>query len=549
MADKFFDDFEMEGSALDGPSIDDILAQAGQFMQDLGIDTEIVEEALKDEPIEEIEEDTSADIYASVNEEEMPDYDASVVARKINELEGIELMQLEERYGRQDVGKFGQHGTVISEVRTLDKYERSVFLREDFVSPQFNLQYFYKLKSDVDRRDIQGKINEFFANNPLLRVNFYSLGIESKMHKIVFAKREPSVKFYGMKFLKGDALNKSLDKMMSDDIQRPFDLENDILIRFTCVNISEEDYAVIVTMSRLLLDAFNEREFFYRVFEVKNPPRLPSSEEEKSAFSANTASYYMKLLKDLPPVPTLPRFKKDHNRFVPRLYQTFLHPEFYKLLMEKSFGKRDIMIAIISTAWGLLQKQVNYNRETYFAILVSEHSLEGNVKSTDGKIYPIPLRIAINDNSVLSDIAGKLLRQMLTSRSLGCTKMKYTLKPLGHPDELFPCYLHFHDFLKRGESFDKVKTANEYKLLTVNSFDAGRSDLDIYFELKKEGLAVIYRYNPFCFTPRTIKPLAKYFEMALGCLLLAYEQKFSVFENIYKDQIKGWDNTFSSYML
>ena len=197
-------------------SVDDILASAGQFMESLGLDTEIIDDALKDEPLEEENEEESikADIYASVADEEMPDYDAPVVTRKVEELSDIARMQLEERYGNQNVGKLAEHGTVISEVRTLDKYERNIFLREDLVSPQFNLQYLYKLESDKERRDITANIAEFFANNPLLRVNFCSIGVDAKMHKLVFKRREPTTSFYSMRFLKGDALNNSLMKMM-----------------------------------------------------------------------------------------------------------------------------------------------------------------------------------------------------------------------------------------------------------------------------------------------------------------------------------------------
>ena len=533
-------------SAIDGESIDDILSQAAAFMQALGLDTDIVEEALKEE---EPEEDAISDVYASVQEHEMPDYDAPVVIRKIEELDPTELAQLEDRYGNQNVGRFAEHGTVISEVRTLDKYERSIFLGEDLTSPQFNLQYLYKIESDMDRRDIQAKINEFFANNPLLRVNFLSIGLDAKMHKILFKKREPMVNFYSMRFLKGDALNNSIEKMMENDRQKPFDLAKDPLLHFICVKVGDDFYAVIVTLSRLVTEVFNEREFFYRVFGVKNPPQIPKDTAKELDYSEETAAYYHKLLKDLPPIPKIPRFERDYNHFIPRIHQAFLHPELFKILKDKSFNKRDVMIAIIATAWGLLQKQVNYNRETYFALLLSDHNLGDNAKITAGKVYPLPLRIAINDNSILKDIAGKVLRQMLTSRSLGCTKMKYILKPFGDPAELFPCYLHFHDFSKSAEEFDKAETLKSYKLLEVKSFDAGRSDLNIYFDIKKEGLAITFRYNPFCFTPRTIKPLAKYFEIAIGCLLLAYNQKFSVFEDIYQDQIKGWDRSFGSYIL
>lgn len=532
-------------------SVDDLLADAGRFMQALGLDTEIVEDALKDEPIEEEDEseEIKADIYASVAEEETPDYDAPVVIRKVEELSDIERMQLEERYGNQNVGKLSEHGTVISEVRTLDKYERNIFLREDFVTPQFNLQYLYKIKSDIERRDILTNIADFFANNPLLRVNFTSIGVDAKMHKLLFKKREPSVSFYSMKFLKGDALNNSLDKMMEGDIEKPFDLSREVLARFVCVRVGEDYYAVIITLSRLVAQVFNEREFFYRVFGVQNAPQIPKDVANEQDYSDSAASYYHKLFKDLPPTPNIPRFKPDYNHYVSRSQQGFLHPKLYRLLREKSFGKRDIMIAILATAWGLLQKQVNYNRETYFAMLLSDHNLSESAKITAGKIYPLPLRITIDEDTIISDVAGKLLRQMLTSRSLGCTKMKYILKPIGEPTELFPCYLHFHDFSKARESFEDVKIGGGYALLEIKSFDAGKQNLNIYFEIKKEGLSITYHYNPFCFRPRSIKPLAKYFEIAIGCLLLTYNQNFSVFEEIYKENIKGWDNSFGSYII
>ena len=535
-------------SMLDDESVDSILVEAEKFMEALGLDAEVVEEALNDEQIETSEEDLAA-VHATVSEEEMPDYDAPVVARKINELDYAELVQLEEHYGNQYVGRLAEHENMIAEVRTLDKYERSIFLGEDLVSPQFNLQYLYKVKSDIERRDIAEKINDFFANHPLLRVNFLSIGTDAKMHKILFKKREPIVNCLNLKFLKGETLDKSITKIMTEERQKPFNLSKDVLMRFTCIMAADDYYAVIITLPRLVSEFFNEREFFYRVFNVINPHKPLKAVLDEWDYSEETAWYYHHLLKGLPPTPNIPRFKKDNDHYVSRIHETFLHPELFNILNEKSFGKRDIMIAIIATAWGLLQKQVNYNRETYFALLLSDHNLGDNAKITTGKIYPLPIRIIINSNAVISDIVGKILRQMLTSRSLGCSKMKYVLKPFGTPEDLFPCYLHFHDFTMAREDFDKADAREGYKLLDVKSQDAGREDLSLYFELRKEGLSVTFRYNPFCFTPRTIKPLAKYFEIAMGCLLLAYDQKFSIFEEIYQENIKGWDKTFASYML
>ncbi|MBR3722633.1 MAG: hypothetical protein IKN12_07675 [Selenomonadaceae bacterium] len=530
------------------PDLDEILKQAERLLRHIGKDPEIMKEIAPEPEPETKEDEPKEELFynETIDEDVLPEEDAPVTATKMTDIKGVELAQLENRYGRQNLGKHSQHGFMIEEVRTLSGYERSVLTGEDFVSPQFNLQFLYKVKSDIEREDLMENMKNFFANTPLIRVNFFPIGKEAKMHKIVFVKRRPVVNFYSLKFLKNDALERTIEKLMKDELKKPFDIGSDVLIRFTFIKAGEEDYAIIVTESRLLAQSWREDDFFSQVFGFKKYKDTPILTPDDPTFSMNMAKYYRNLMKDLPSTPKIPRFSPNYGKFTPKIYQTYLHPDLYKILKDKSMGNSDLMIAILSTAWGLLQKQVNYNRDTYFAILFSSYSLERNPQATASKIYPLPIRLTINDDATIKNITGRLLRQMLTGKSLGCTKMKYVLKTLGDPNELFPCYLHFHGFSQEQKDFGNVKLGEGYALLNVESSDAGRGDLNIYFDIRKEGLAITFRYNPYAFEQHTIRPLAKYFEIAVGCLLLSYGQNLSLFEEIYKENIKGWDRSFDS---
>lgn len=532
-------------------SLDDILTDAAKFMKQLGLDTDILEDIPTEEDLNKEAEEAAAQesiFFDETVENANPFEYVPVEARIISELSTVERMQIEERYGQQDSGKFSGHSGLINEVRTLSVEERCVFAEEDFLSPQFNLQLFYKINSDMDRRDVMANIREFFAENPLLRVNFFSMGVDAKTYKLVFKKKEPRISLFSVKYLKGESLEKTLAKIMLDERQRPFDLSGDTLIRFNLIKVGEDYYGLIVTMSRLIASAWDERRFFKKVFGYENA-KIPEIDATEQPFSVYAANYYLKLLTDLPPIPNIPRFSPDPNRFIPRTHQIFLHPQFYKILKQKSLGKKDVMIAILATAWGLLQKQVNYNRDTYFALLLSEHSMVKNPQVTAGRVYPVPVRITVNGNATVDDVVGRLLRQMLTSKSLGCTKMKYILKEVGEPRDLFPCYLHFHGFSQTHDGFEDTIVKDTFALLDIEAFDAGKRDLNIYFDIKREGLSITFSYNPFSFENRTIKPLAKYFEIAIGCLLVSFGQDISVFEEIFSENIKGWDRSFGSYIL
>ena len=219
---------------------------------------------------------------------------------------------------RQTYGQFilepGRATRHIEEVRTLNNYEKLIFEEQQLVSPNYALQFLYKFGKDVDRQELKANLRRNWATLiervPELRVNFAPLGYDYKMHKIIMSHCSADIRHISLNRLSGNSLDRSLASLMQDDRQRPFDLKQDFLIRFTLVRTDDNEYAIILTYPRLLSRVFK------RIYlpMVMNLPKIPDTLKLSDGgenfvempISHKMKSYWRGLMKNLPSRPKLP---------------------------------------------------------------------------------------------------------------------------------------------------------------------------------------------------------------------------------------------------
>ena len=145
----------------------------------------------------------------------------------------------------------------------------------------------------------------------MFRTNFFDAG--SRVLKIIFQSRPelPEITYRSLKHLDADDMNETLTKIMEADRRERFDLKNGCLIRFAVFGTGENEFAVLITMSMLIAESFDEKNFFRYISgngEYKSKATV-SSMTGKSAVPAK--KYWENILTDLPNVPTIPGEKKS----------------------------------------------------------------------------------------------------------------------------------------------------------------------------------------------------------------------------------------------
>ena len=453
---------------------------------------------------------------------------------------------------------------VVEEIRTLNAYEKSIFEEQQLVTPEYCLQFLYKFrKTDVEIKDLKIKLKnnliELVRRVPELRVNFVRLGYEDKMHKLVFRNRIPDIRYISLNRLSGDALDRSLSTIMQEDRNKGFDLAQDLLFRFTLVRTDEYEYAIIITEPRLLSRAFRQV-YLYLIMNVAQIPEhlnFAGADEKftEAPVSTKMKSYWRQLMRNLPACPKLPGFDKEPYSHRGANYVLTLNKEDLRKIEAISDNNRGIIVAILQTAWGILQRQVNYCRETYFCMIMNEHSLLVNdenrptMADRSGELIPLPVRIACEDFMLIKEIVAQQLRQMLISYKVPCRKMRNFLEEIGQPRDLFPYFLYFNGFAAGKISYSRTAGSPRCELVDNIGWDSNDVNLAIHFIMDADGIKVNFKYNAYAFSGYSVEPLAKSYAICLHNMLRDWHERFDIFSRNFREDVKKWDTTFGGYIL
>ena len=165
--------------------------------------------------------------------DEIEETDAPFESRKVWELSAYEREQVIEVYGAQpDSERSIQCMRPVHEVRTLNAWERAVFEGQSLVSSKYCIQILYKIRGEIERSELQQAAQQLFAENAELRVHFLPLGWGEKMHKLIFQKMMPDIRYRNMENIADDSIDRFLKKMMEDEQEKGFDMERSPLVRF-----------------------------------------------------------------------------------------------------------------------------------------------------------------------------------------------------------------------------------------------------------------------------------------------------------------------------
>ena len=452
----------------------------------------------------------------------------------------------------------------IEEIRTLNAYERSIFEEQQLVTPEYCLQFLYKFrKADIEMKDLRTKLKQNLAELvrrvPELRVNFVPLGYEDKPHKLIFRSRVPEIRFISLNRLSGDALDRSLISLMQEERNKGFDLAQDFLLRFTLVRTDEYEYAIIITEPRLLSRTFRQV-YLYLIMNVAEIPahlNLAAADEKfaEAVVSVKMKSYWRQLMRNLPSIPKLPGFDREPRSYHPANYTLSVDSEDLRLINAKSEGNRGVIVSILQTAWGLLQRQVNYCRETYFCLIMNEHSLlvdEENRRTMadrSGELIPLPVRIACEDYMLIKEIVSQQLRQMLVSYKVPCRRMRNFLEEIGLPRDLFPYFLYFNGFAAGKTSYSRMAGSPRCELVDNIGWDSSKVNLAIHFNMDSGGIKIHFKYNSYAFSGYSVEPLAKSYAICLHNMLRDWNERFDSFSRSFRNDVKKWDTTFGGYIL
>ena len=403
---------------------------------------------------------------------------------KFEELTKSEREILKQIYGIQLNVGIGHSSNKIIHVEELNDYEKQLFDKDNLISANQFVQKLYKISGNLIPLRFNLAVNNLIKSTEEMRMNYCQ--VDNRILKVFFEHRQkmPEVMYRNLENVSD--IDTTLKNIIEADMRQNFDLRHDNLIRFSVFHTGDEEYAVLMTVARLIENAFDIKNFFR---EVMNLEILTAKKEKVKAWTGLTSesikNYWSKILKELPTLPLLPYSRTNAGIYKQRAYFLTIPADIMSDLREKAKSNKIMLMAILETAWAVMLQEFNNSQDVAFATLVPS--------KTDENVNMIPVRLQTENQMIIQDTVDKQFKQLIISQPYASIQM---IEPQG---KRFDHFLSFTDFLKDELLYSEAETKPDGQLVLQNSWTTRSMKLGLYFHYSENitSISILYDENIF----------------------------------------------------
>lgn len=456
---------------------------------------------------------------------------------KIVELLEEEQSVLKQVYGVYCNNSKGMHQNRIVEVYELSDDESWFFRHRRFISPYLFQQTLYKVQGNILPLRMNSIIHLVVEQTELLRCNY--CGVGNRTVRVVFQTRDelPLPVYRSLMEVNPEDIDSALKTVMEADMRKPFDLRKGNLVRFAVFRTGEMECAVLVTAAKLIadrldihallkmIDSTNEQGDASGV--VLNVARHSSIWTD--SITVSIRDYWKKVLWDFPSCPRLPyRIKSRSDRYRQSYYRMLIPKDILSDLKRKARTNRSMLLAILTTAWGLLLKNYNPGLEITLCMLIPVRKTGIYSNTSSGAFNIIPTRLTLKEGMTVQNLVNAQFQQFVISSPYACFDWSRLQDISGSRDMLFNHCLSFLDFLEEGESYRESRALPEGKTVSRMVWDAHGMPMGIYFHCVDGKVSMDFLYDAEQFLPYGVESLANRYKLMLEQMLLKWDSSAEI---------------------
>ena len=329
-------------------------------------------------------------------------------------------------YGPQPEGGYAAHR--IAYVRGLSEYESWFFGSGNFLSPSFLTQALYKLKGTLSPIRFNRALRELDVQDDVLRTNYCDVGDRVLAVVVTERKYTESVVFQNLQgrdpedgvndasglYVTKDGVQK--EKSAAAALRYPFDVKKRGLLRIFVFHTGMDEYAILVTAARIILDRFDARALFRSALGLPEQPRRVVPVPDRNVqMEAKMLEYWKKLLAAPPRSASLPWEIADAppHPYKQRAFRIVFPEGLYSDLMTEAKGNRLMLMSILSTAWGGLLQTEGRLRDLCLCLFMPERGKK------DEEWHPfqmVPVRQTADKDETIGALVKRQFQQLLVSQ-------------------------------------------------------------------------------------------------------------------------------------
>ena len=443
---------------------------------------------------------------------------------KFKDLPEVEQETLNQIYGLQFSGSRGYNPNTITYVEKISEKEKPFFDKNNLISANQFVQKLYKISGNLIPLRFNLAVSNLIKNIKELSMNYCQ--VDNRILKISLEKHKEKPEIVYRNLENTPNIDETMKTIIDADMRKNLDLRYDNLIRFSVFHTGDEEYAVLITVARLIENTFDVKNFFREVMKLELI--IPKKEKIKawtSLTSESIKNYWLKVLEDMPILPLLPysrlpavAYKQKSSRFI-------IPAEIMSDIREKAKSNKMMLMTIFATAWGILLQEYNKSQDVAFATLVPSKVNEN--------FYMIPIRLQTNNQISIQEIVNQQFKQLIISQSYASLQI---IEPQG---KHFDHFLNFSDFLRDETLYSMAEAKPDGQLVLQNSWNTQGVKLGLYFHYSENVTSISILYDANKFKIDFAELLSRRYLLILQQMLtdwnLPYEKFIERFSNRTKD--------------
>ncbi len=439
------------------------------------------------------------------------------------------LSQTEQKILTQIYGsQVGYSAKKISYVAELDDDEKIFFDKDTTLSPNFFVQRLYKVSGNILPLKFNLEVSRLIEKNDALRTNYCA--VDTRTLKIIFDSRSELPEIVYRNLTNVPDIDDTLKNIFEADMRRTFDLRYDNLVRFSVFHTGEEEYAVLITMPKLLENSFDVKNLFRAALGLETLPPTEKKFVEVQHIEP-IINYWSKIFQDLPKMPLLPFAKISKTFYQQAAYKMSIPAEIISDLRQKSKSNKIMLMAILQSAWALLLQGFNQSNDVAFSTLIPDRTSED--------INSIPVRFKSSGEETLQNLVDAHFKQLLISQPYACKSFSAIKKVLQPQNKTFDHFLSFGDFMKDTQLFSEAQASHDGQLVLQNSWNAQNTKLGIYFNYRDDNISISILYDANKFFPNFGELISRRFYLTLQQMILDWNLNSKTFMERLAERFKA----------
>ncbi|MEK5408520.1 amino acid adenylation domain-containing protein [Paenibacillus sp. FSL W8-0439] len=382
-------------------------------------------------------------------------------------------------------------------------------------------QFVLDVSGSIEVRLFEESLNLLIERHEVLRTQFLYRK-HTRPLQVVMRQRRSPISYQDITHYSEDEQNHWIESLQIKDRKRNFDLENDVLLRISIVQTSEQSYKLIFSYHHIILDGWGMAALSEELFKIYDGLLNSRSIELGPVYQYShyitwlygqnkeaAASYWSNYLEGYERKNMLGRAQLHADQSDAMTDQFLrLSPDITNQLKQLAIENRSTLHTVVAAVWGVLLQKLNNTQDVVFGSVVSGRptGLEGIEQTIGLIINTLPIRVQCEGEMRFNQLVKRIQTESLESEKYSY----YPLYEIQRDSVQLDHILVFENYpIQEGLKNSGAGLQCGLTIANVEVYEQTNYDFNIIVEAE-EGLVFKIRYNSAVFEHAHVEKILEY---------------------------------------